>query len=124
MHLWFFRDAFFCLCKRKFHEKAVLAVPALGPDAAVVFLDNAFCDGKTQTVAVIHAACFVYAVKALENLFQILSAEFRAAVSDFQQAAAVRSKSQQNERFGMIGGILLRVIQKNFNDLLGANRIW
>ena len=56
----------------KLHYECIEPVLAFGKDFAGMFCDDAFGDGKTKTVAVVHLTGFVASVETLEDVFQFL----------------------------------------------------
>ena len=54
----------------KLHYECIEPVLAFGKDSARMLSDDAFGDGKTKSVAVVHLPCFISSVKAFEDVFQ------------------------------------------------------
>lgn len=52
------------------NRKSIDTVFTFGKDFARMLSDDAFGDGKTETVAVVHLPCFISSVKAFEDVFQ------------------------------------------------------
>ena len=75
----------------KLHCKCIHSVLAFGRYPARVFFYDAFGNGKTETVAVVHLPCFITAVKPLEDVFQFFFEYCTAVILAFQSVFGMSS---------------------------------